>query len=291
MMRKVTTLEQLPDVGALIGKAVLTSFGRPGASAGLPQRSLLVPEHHQDPNRLAAYNRVCGFGLRDNVPATWLHVLTFPLHAALMAGRDFPFGLAGLVHVTNTMTLHRPVSLTEPLRIKVWSDNLAPHKRGVTFDLVGEIHVDDELVWSGRSNYIAMGAKLDSPVAPSSPRLASPETVPSQLWRLPADLGRQYAQVSQDTNPIHLYPLTSMPFGFKRPIIHGMWTHAKALSALGPRLPRSFTVDVAFTKPLMLPTKATYAVDEMDDVLRFAVARAGSEKPALVGHVKPQVEN
>ena len=286
MMRKTTTLKDLPDVGGLIGKAALTSFARPGASAGLPQRSLLVPQHHQDKTRLAAYNRVCGFGLRDHVPATWLHVLTFPLHAALMAGRDFPFALAGVVHVTNRMTLHRPVSLTEPLRIKVWSDNLAPHKRGVTFDLVGEIHVGDELVWSGRSNYIAMGAKMDAPAAPSPARLTPPDAAPSQLWRMPADLGRQYAKVSGDTNPIHLYPLTAMPFGFKRPIIHGMWTHAKALSALGPRLPDAFTVDVAFTKPLMLPTKATFAADKVDDTLRFAVARSGSEGPALVGHVK-----
>lgn len=285
-MRSVTTLQDLPSVGGLIGKAVLTSFMRPGAAAGLPSRSLLVPEHRQDADRLAAYNRVCGFGMRNHVPATWLHVLTFPLHAALMAGKDFPFALAGVVHVTNRMTLHRPVTVDELLRIKVWSDNLAPHKRGVTFDLVGEIHVDDELVWSGRSNYMAMGAKMEAPPAPPVARLTSPERAPSQLWKLPADLGRQYAAVSDDTNPIHLYPLTARPFGFARPIIHGMWTHARALSALGPRLPETFTVDVAFTKPLMLPTKATFAADSADETLRFAVTRAGSDGPALVGHVR-----
>lgn len=285
MMREVTTLKTLPEVGALLGRAVVTSFGRPGASAGLPLRSLLVLEHRQDAARLAAYNRVCGFPLRNEVPATWLHVLTFPLHAALMAGRDFPFSLAGLVHVTNRMTLHRPVALTDPLRIKVWSDNMAPHKRGVTFDFVGEIHVGDELAWSGRSTYIAMGAKMDATPAPSSPRLAPPEVEASQLWHLPANLGRQYAAASDDTNPIHLYPLTAMPFGFKRPIIHGMWTHAKALSSLGPRLPETYTVDVAFTKPLMLPTKATFAADEVDGTWRFAVARPGSDAPALVGRV------
>ncbi|MEO7589093.1 MAG: MaoC/PaaZ C-terminal domain-containing protein [Arachnia sp.] len=285
MMRTVTTLDGLPAVAGLIGKAVLTSLGRPGAAAGLPQRSLLVEKHQQDAARLAAYNQVCGYSLRTEVPATWLHVLTFPLHAALMAGRDFPFPLAGVVHVTNHMTLHRPVALTENLRIEVWSDNLAPHKRGVTFDLVGEIHVGDELAWSGRSNYMAMGAKMDAPAPPPAARLTQPELQASQLWRLPADLGRQYAAVSGDTNPIHLYPLTAKPFGFKRPIIHGMWTHAKALSSLGPRLPQTFSVDVAFTKPLMLPTKATFAADEAEGAWRFAVARPGSDALALVGRV------
>lgn len=285
MMRDVITLKNLPSVGPLIGKAVLSTFNRPGAAGGLPPRSLLVPEHHQDANRLAAYNRVCGFSLRDHVPATWLHVLTFPLHSALMAKSDFPFSLAGVVHATNHMTLHRPVSVTDPLRIKVWSDNLSPHKRGVMFDLVGEIRVGDELAWSGRSNYLAMGAKMDAPAPASSRRLSAPGVQASQLWQLPADLGRQYTAVSGDSNPIHLYPLTARPFGFKRPIVQGMWTHAKALSSLGPRLPETYTVDVAFTKPLMLPTKATFAADEADGVSRFAVTRLGSEAPALVGRV------
>ncbi|RMB58422.1 MaoC/PaaZ C-terminal domain-containing protein [Tessaracoccus antarcticus] len=285
MMRTVTTLKELPDVGGLIATGMLTAVGRPGAKAGLPARSLVVEKHHQDAGRLAAYNRVCGFTLRNQVPATWLHVLTFPLHAALMVGRDFPFPLAGVVHVTNHMTLHRPVTLTDELRIAVWSDNLAPHKRGVTFNLIGEIHVGDELAWSGRSNYMAMGATTDAPAPPPAARLSPPEVPASQLWQLPADLGRQYAEVSRDSNPIHLYPLTSRPFGFKRPIIHGMWTHAKALSSLGPRLPQTFSVDVAFTKPLMLPTKATFAADEADGVWRFAVARPGSDAPSLVGRV------
>ncbi len=283
MMRDVITLKRLPAVGPLIGRAVLTSFSRPGAAGGLPPRSMLVPEHHQDAARLAAYNRVCGFTLRDQVPATWLHVLTFPLHAALMARSDFPFSLAGVVHATNHMTLHRPVSLTDPLRIKVWSDNLSPHKRGVMFDLVGEIHIGDNLAWSGRSNYLAMGAKMNAPAPASSRRLPPPEAEASQLWHLAADLGRQYTAVSGDSNPIHLYPLTARPFGFKRPIVQGMWTHAKALSSLGPRLPETYTVDVAFTKPLMLPTKAAFAADQADGAWRFAVTRPGSEAPALVG--------
>ena len=33
-----------------------------------------------DPAHLAAYARVCGFALRDELPATYLHVVAFPLH-------------------------------------------------------------------------------------------------------------------------------------------------------------------------------------------------------------------
>ena len=51
-------------------------------------------------------------------------------------------------------------------------------------------------------------------------------------WRLPGDLGRRYAAVSGDHNPIHLYPLTAKAFGFPRQIAHGMWSKARCVAAL-----------------------------------------------------------
>lgn len=276
-------LDSLPGLGGLFAKALVTGFNRPGPEAGLPGRSVVVESLPQDPAQLAAYNRVTGFGLRSTVPATWLHVQTFPLHAWLMAQGDFPFPLAGTVHVSNEMTLHRPVSVTEKLWVRVTCNNLAPHKRGVTFDLVGEIRAGSEIVWTGTSTYLALGKKLAGAPSPA-PRLEVPEVAASQMWRLPADLGRQYAGVSGDTNPIHLSKLTAMPFGFKRAIIHGMWTHAKALSSLGPRLPETHTVKVAFTKPISLPGRVHFAAD---DGLRFAVVNSDQSKAFLVGQVLP----
>ena len=61
------------------------------------------------------------------------------------------------------------------------------------------------------------------------------------MWRLPADLGRRYAAVSGDHNPIHLYPLTAKAFGFPRQIAHGMWTKARCVAAMENRLPDAVT--------------------------------------------------
>lgn len=274
-------LNDLPGLGGLFAKALVSGISRPSPAAGLPGRSVLVESLRQDPDRLAAYNRLTGFGLRDAVPATWLHVQTFPLHAWLMAQRDFPFPLAGVVHVTNEMTLHRPVTGDEVLWVHVRCDNLTPHKRGAAFDLVGEIRVGSEVVWSGTSNYLALGKHVPGTPTPAD-RLEGPSAGASQRWVLPADLGRRYAKVSRDTNPIHLHPMTSMPFGFRRPIIHGMWTHARALSALGPRLPETHTVQVAFTKPIPLPGSVRFAADKD---LRFAVLNSDGSRTYLVGTV------
>ena len=84
-------------------------------------------------------------------------------------------------------------------------------------------------------------------------------------WRLPDDLGRRYAAVSGDRNPIHLHAWSAKPFGFPRAIAHGMWTKARCLAAL--RLPDAFTAEVRFKKPILLPGKVTFG--EAED--RFAV--------------------
>ena len=285
MARDVRSLTAPPDAKKLLLKGLVGSFRKRGMRVGeLPDRSYLLLDHKQDPAWLAAYDKVCGFTLRDRVPATWLHVQTFPLQAALMAEDDFPMSLAGLVHVSNTMTLHRPVDLGERLRMRVCAENLLPHPKGVAFDMRGQIHVGDELVWEGSSNYLAIGAKGVEGEPVKTEHLAAPTAPPSQEWRLPADLGRQYAKVSEDANPIHLSPVSAKLFGFPRAIAHGMWAHARAMAALGGRLPAAYTVRVQFAKPILLPGKVRFAAEETDEGWRFAVVNR-ELKPHLVGEI------
>lgn len=295
-------LDALPDLGRLIVKAAVRGVSKRSGEGerALPDRVLVVNGHVQDAARLAAYDRVCGFPLRNAVPATWLHVVTFPLQAALMSERDFPFPMAGLVHLTNAMTLHRPVTAGERLGLRVWADSLGEHQRGVRFDVVGEVRVGDEVVWSGRSTYLSRrpdargaGASQKGEARPdadrSRRRVSLPD--PTQQWRLPPDLGRRYARVSGDVNPLHLYPLTARPFGFGRPLIHGMWTHARALSALGGRLPEAYSVDVTFTKPILLPATVAFGSGEPGtgsaaSGVAFAVMNREGTRPYLVGEVR-----
>lgn len=248
----VRLLESPPSVPALLARAVVTGARRPGAEGALPAHRLVLGGVEQDVRRLADYCAVTGGVLSDRLPATWLHVLTFPLQVSLMAGRDFPFPMLGMVHVANSMTQHRPVRVAEPLTLSSRAENVAAHRRGHTVDLVGEARVGDEVVWEGRSTYLVRGDGEDS--GQGAPEEQHPPTpVELATWRLPADLGRRYAKVSGDANPIHLSALTARAFGFPRAIAHGMWTHARVLAAQ-PRLPGTFTVDVRFVKPVLLPS-------------------------------------
>lgn len=252
---EVRLLDAPPSIAPLLARAVVTSRGRAGARGHLPQRRLMLRGVEQDVGRLAAYAEVTGGVLSDRLPATWLHVLTFPLQVELMAARDFPFPMVGMVHVANVMTQHRPVGVGEELTLSTWADHLAPHRKGSTVELHGEARVGEEVVWTGRSTYLVRGpsgeAGTGALVEADAPPLPATELA---TWRLPKDLGRRYAKVSGDANPIHLTTVTAKALGFPRAIAHGMWTHARALAAVQPRLPAAFTVDAQFVKPVLLPS-------------------------------------
>jgi acyl dehydratase len=90
------------------------------------------------------------------------------------------------------------------------------------------------------------------------------------------DLGRRYAAVSGDVNPIHLNSLAAKAFGFPRTIAHGMWTAAHTLASLQGRTPDALTYTVLFRKPLLLPSKAELVTERTDGGWNLAVRnRAG----------------
>ncbi len=103
----------------------------------------------------------------------------------------------------------------------------------------------------------------------------------------PGDLGRRYAAVSGDHNPIHLYPLTAKAFGFPRQIAHGMQTLARCVAALDNRIPEAATVLVEFKKPVLLPSRVAFGSRVAGDTAEFSLTRPGDGAPHLVGRATP----
>lgn len=239
-----------------------------------------------DRAHLAGYARVCGFRLSDALPPTYPHVLAFALQVELMAGRSFPLPLPGLVHVANTITVHRRIDAAEPLEIAVHAERFAGHPKGAQVDLVAAVDVDGERVWDGRSTYLARGAR--APGVPAEPPAVPPEVgdgPASAVWRVDGGTGRRYAAVSGDVNPIHLHPLGAKAFGFPRAIAHGMWTAARSLAALQGRVPDALTQVVAFGRPLLLPSTVELRTRATGDAWALDVrSRGGVHLTAAVGH-------
>jgi acyl dehydratase len=286
------TLAGSPRILPLYARAAVKTLV-PGGGGEIPtDLELELADVAIDPVHLAAYAKVCGFRLRDELPATYLHVVAFPLHMALMTDGRFPFGAVGLIHVRNRIVRHRPVRLEERVSMRVHATALEPHARGRAFTIVSEAHAGDELVWSDETtilrrersdvNGAGAGAGASRAVPPEPP-------APSAQWRLPGDLGRRYAAVSGDRNPIHLRDVPAKLLGFPRTIAHGMWTKARCLAALESRLPGAFAVEARFRRPVLLPSTVTFAAADEDDgtAIRFAVRAARDGTPHLDGRVAP----
>jgi acyl dehydratase len=239
------------------GSSTLPFVG--GGGGTVPERALALTRVRVDHRRLADYDRVCGLDLSDTLPATYPHMLAFPLQLALMTSSRFPVGAIGLVHVSNRIVAHRPIDAGERLALRVWATPLRAHPRGRVFDLRSEAWIDDVVVWEETSTNLVRGRRDDAVSFPDAPPDSSP-LVATATWRLPGDLGRRYGAVSGDLNPIHIHPLTAKLFGFPTAIAHGMWTAARCLAQLGPELPDGpFSVDIAFKRPILLPARVQFA--------------------------------
>jgi hypothetical protein len=277
----IRELSTTPSLATLYPKALLGGVLRKPSGSSLPDTELVRTGVVVDPAHLAAYNAVCGFRLSDELPATYPHLLAFPLQMALMTEPGFPFPLLGMVHVANRITQHRALRLGEPLTVRVRAENLRPHEKGRQFDVVSEAQVGAETVWTDVSTYLRRG----SGAGPASRREQLAPPTPDAIWRVPAGIGRRYAEVSGDRNPIHLHPLTARLFGFPKAIAHGMWTKAHALAAFEGRLPEAFTVAVRFKQPVLLPGKAGFTSWREGDGWAFELWHAARPKPHLDGSI------
>jgi hypothetical protein len=267
----------------------------PGGGGEIPEIELTLDGVRPDAEAVAAYDRVCGFPLRDQLPPTYPHVLAFPLHMAVMADGGFPFGAVGLVHLENRIVQRRPIEVGEELTLAVRPTALQSHPKGRTFSLITEARAGEELVWESESTMLrrqssgseeATGKSYGdrTPDSGATPPAVEPE--PSAEWKLGGDLGRRYAAVSGDRNPIHMHSLTAKPLGFPAAIAHGMWTKARCLAALGPRLPDAFTAEVAFRRPILLPGRVEFGSRTEGERTDFFVRDAKKHTPHLEGSVK-----
>lgn len=260
----VRVLTRAPSLGRTYVRSLVVP--RDAGALDLPRRAVEVRGVRPDPDRVAAFARLCGFPLRDELPLPFPHLLGFGLQVDLLVSEAFPFRLLGLVHVRQEFEQQRPVGAGEPLDVRVRATALRPHRRGATVDLVTEVRPageDGAPVWRGLSRYLARGTTFPGTPQPPPAPLPAPEG-PGALWRLPGDLGRRFAGVSGDVNPLHLSALSARALGFRRALAHGMWTASHSLAALAGRPPGAGRFAVEFAAPVLLPSTVVHVVREQD---------------------------
>lgn len=256
----MTTQLQYQQPPALLSQYLRALLARGSATpvTALPNLEAALIRQVVNSDKVAAYSAVCGFSQQsDCLPLTYPHLLAFPLHLELMLHREFPLAPMGLVHIRNHITQYRPIDIHEPLDIRCLLGNGEQTDKGLEFDIISQVRVLGELVWESVSTNLARCRSANT-ARRSKP--VRPECYPhQQQWQLPANLGRQYARVSGDSNPIHLYPFSARLFGFRRPIAHGMWSKARVAAALSHITDiQQGQLDVQFKQPIFLPSQVNF---------------------------------
>lgn len=279
----------------LVARGVQARGAAPEWELSVPRRKVAVEraDIHVDPAHLQAYVRatdgqgIAAFRSPGSVappfyPATW----ELGLALEMFAGLDDPLPLGPMVHVSTDMVWTRPIRPGEAVRCRVELERVERVKRGLRLTVLSRNWMGaGQLCCQGTSTFMVRLPRRDGDErAAEPPRDTAPETGWTELdsWALPAGAGRRYARASGDYNPIHLWPWTARPFGFRAPILHGFAIAARAAHAL---IERRLSGDaaalrrmrIAFRAPLPLPSTAELRVSDAGADRWFRVAAPGPE--------------
>lgn len=278
-------LDKLPTTASMLLRSVATRKPKASPDAGFKPLSISVKGVRAERQQIERFESVCELPASDYLPLSLPHIMAFPMHLQLLLEPECPYTPMGAVHLRNRIRQHRPIKKDETLDLKAFFGDHRRVQKGQEIDIITEAYIDGERVWDDLSTMLIRknGDPDAEKVSGTSEPLQSPEKT---SWALPSDLGRRYAKASGDYNPIHLWPLTAKTMGFKRHIIHGMWTKNRCLAALQPEvMPAYIEIDVQFKLPVFLPCELQFLSEISGEQTLFEVRDAQGKKPHLRGHL------
>ena len=188
-----------------------------------------------------------------------LHVMSLSLQLKTLLQPALPLPAIGLVHIANRIQYSTQLT-DKKLKFRCFIQSVARHKKGILATMAISVSQDNKQVYVAESDYLYR-CKVETGSTPRSTIDEQPvERDLVTTLSFQADIGRRYAKVSGDYNPIHLWPLTARLLGFKRAIAHGMHTLSLSLSH-HPWLQqhvaesRELTIENQFYNPAFLPCK------------------------------------
>lgn len=213
-------------------------------------------------SKLAAFNKLHNWDSELLHPC-FVQMLALEQQVFVLAHPDSPFSPFGMIQTENRISLISTIQNSD-LEIRCELRAIRPGLRGILAEIEVSAFQFGKCCLTANSTYLyRMNLERipDKPSIRSSKIKTSPEVTINDgpLIHFEKNAGIKYARISNDFNPIHLYPWTAKFFGFKHPIAHGMHVLARVYSKLEPTLSLSrlpVTISNSFVYPASLPCKA-----------------------------------
>jgi acyl dehydratase len=209
----------------------------------------------------------------------------------MIACEAFPVSLLGVVHTRNRIVQHRPLHVDDAGQIRAWLEGHRDTARGQELDLHTQVQVDGQVVWTETSTFLARRRDRSRPPRRGEAGLPNMQIPPRQdvttsTFVVAPGVGREYARVSGDFNPIHIADVAARFFGFKRAIAHGMWSLARCAAEIGgPAFSRPCTLDVAFRRPIAFCARIVLESWMADQRVGFSLRDLQADRGHLLGSV------
>lgn len=286
LQRPLKKFNKSPNILSLYRRALFAKGSKQSAPK-LPTTRITLADIKADKKIVDSYNQVCGFPQGENKLAiTFPHIMAFPLHLELMLLKNFPFAVMGMVHIHNDITQHRAIQLHESMDVSCYFSSIKKTDKGFEIDIKTEVYITGKIVWESISTNLVRKKTDIAPAAKDSVTQEPENLTQQEFWNLASDLGRRYALVSGDSNPIHLFQLSAKLFGFKGHIAHGMWTKARVAAALHHKLDTdTCRISVDFKLPIFLPTTIQLNYGMSDGKIEFDVREESGIKPHMKGSI------
>ncbi len=276
-MREFVLSSAPNPLGLLLSAGFKRAYTTSADKPALPAIKYTLDKVTIDLTRLERFHQTVDWQQsKKNMHPCFPHIVAFPLHLKLMLDKAFPFALLGLVHIENTIEQVRPLHASEVLKVSCQFGSVEKHSKGWAFTILTEVSVGSEPVWFATSRNLYRVPDVNE--KNDKPKQSLPVLETAEFWSLEKDLGRRYSRVSGDYNPIHLYRIMAKAMGFKQPIVHGMWSQARCLSALHEQTDEPFSCACKFVKPAFLPGKVNFNVDKVRGTQAFSLT--SQSKPA-----------
>ena len=249
-----------------------------------------------DPERVERYRLLTGGAPGQGggiVPPVFSSTWETALALELFAEGELPLPTRGVVQMSSELVVLRALRAGDRVRCRVELERAEPHPAGTRASLRSRNwNAAGQLCQENALTFLLRFPTGDREVARSPRRTegmgSAVEWRTLGEWALPAGLGRRYARISGDFNPIHLWGWSSRLMGFDRPVAHGFCTAAMVANALTDRLWSSDPAAlrrllVRFRAPLLLPARVHLQVGgELDRGFgRFQVVDATAPRDAL----------
>jgi MaoC like domain len=198
---------------------------------------------------------------RGLVPVHLFPQWGFPLALRALAGLSYPPARA--VNAGCRIDVRSPLPAGEPLlvRARVEAVDDDGRRAWITQRLVTGTHSAPEAMSAELRIHVPLRRRDDAPRAKTRPAVPAGALALAAL-RVDTRAGLDFAVLTGDFNPIHWVAPYARLFGFPATILHGFATLARAVEALNRGLfagdpTRLRSIDVRFTKPLVLPARVS----------------------------------